>query len=56
MRKGIKKGSSGMGFEHFSNRIKYLVGFDTFETPPDEYKEVSRFSVFQGEMVKKNCC
>ena len=50
--KGIKKGSSGMGFGNFSNRIKSLVNFGTFQKPPAEYKEVSRFSVFQGEMVK----
>ena len=51
--KGIKKGSSGMGSENFSNRIQSLVNFDTFEKPPAEYKEVSRISMFQGEMVKK---
>ena len=54
--KGIKKGSSGMGSENFSNRIKSLVNFDTFEKPPAEYKEVLRISMFQGEMVKKNSC
>ena len=43
-----------MWFENFINRIKSLVAFDTFEKPPAEYKEVSRFSVFQGEMVKKS--
>ena len=42
-----------MEFEDFSNRIESLVNFHTFEKPPAEYKEVSRFSVFQGEMVKK---
>ena len=51
--KGNKQGSSGMGFENFSNRIKSLANFDTFEKPPAEYKEVSRFSVYQGEMFKK---
>ena len=35
-----------MGFENFSNRIKSLVNFDTFEKAPAEYKELSRFSVF----------
>ena len=29
--KGIKKGSTGLGFENFSQRIKTLVNFDTFE-------------------------
>ena len=42
-----------MGFENFAEGIKLLVSFDTFEKPPAEYKEVSRFSVVQGEMVKK---
>ena len=50
---GIKKGSTGLGFENFSGRIKSLVSFDTFENQPVNKKEVSRFSVFQGEMVKK---
>ena len=40
-----------MEFDDFSNRIESLVNFHTFEKPPAEYKEVSRFSVFQGEMV-----
>ena len=30
-----------------------MVKFDTFEKPTNKYKEVSRFSVFQREMVKK---
>ena len=51
--KGIKKGSSGMGFENFSQRIKLLVNFDTFEKTPAEYKQVSRLTVVQGKMVKK---
>ena len=43
-----------MKFENFANTIsKSLVNFDTFEKPPAEHKEVSGFSVFQGEMVKK---
>ena len=29
--KEIKKGSTGLGFENFSHRIKTLVNFDTFE-------------------------
>ena len=44
-----------MKFENFANTIsKSLFNFDTFEKPPAEHKEVSGFSVFQGEMVKKN--
>ena len=42
-----------MWFESFRNRIKSLVNFHTFEKPPAECKEVSRFSVIQGEMAKK---
>ena len=51
--KGIKKGSHGMEFENFAVKIKSLVNFDTFQRPPAEYKEISRFTVFQGEMMKK---
>ena len=51
--KGIKKGSTGLGFENIAERIKSLVNFDTLEKPPADKKEVSRFSVVQGEMVKK---
>ena len=32
--KGIKKDSSGLGFENFAQRIESLVNFDTFEKPP----------------------
>ena len=32
--KGIKKGSSGLGFENFTQRMKPLVNFNTFEDPP----------------------
>ena len=42
-----------MEFNNFAGRIKSLVNFDTFQKPPAEYKEVSCFTVFQGEMVKK---
>ena len=57
--KGIKKGSSGLGFENFSQRIKCLNNFDTFEKPLADFKEVSRFTVKAREMrketvVKKN--
>ena len=54
--KGIKKGLTEMGFESFTERIKSLVNFETVEKPPCEYKEVSRLSVVQGEMIKKNSC
>ena len=42
-----------MEFHNLAGRIKSLVDFDTFQKPPAEHKEVSRFTVFQGEMVKK---
>ena len=32
--KGIKNGSSGLGFENFSKRIGSLVSFDTLKKPP----------------------
>ena len=50
--KGIKKGSSQLGFENFSQIIKSLVNFDTFEKPPCDTKKVSRLTVLAGEMVK----
>ena len=51
--KGIKKGSSGLGFENFAQRIKPLVNFNTFEKPLPDQKQVSRLTVVAGEMVKK---
>lgn len=51
--KGIKKGSSGLGFENFAQRIKSLVNFDTFEKPLNAQKQVSRLTLVTGEMVKK---
>ena len=50
--KGIKKGSSGLGYENFSQRVKSLVNLDTFEKPPHDSKKVSKLSVVAGEMVK----
>ena len=40
--KGIKKGSSGFGFGNFTQRIKSLVNFDTFEKPPHDAKQLSQ--------------
>ena len=51
--KGIKKGSSELGFENFSQRIKSLNNFDTFEKPPGDINETSRFTVKSGEMRKQ---
>ena len=42
-----------MEFNNFAGRIKSLLNLDTFQKPPATYKEVSRFTDFQGEMVKK---
>lgn len=42
-----------MDFQNFAGQIKSLANFDTFIKPPPKYKEVWRFTVFQGEMVKK---
>ena len=50
--KGIKKGSSGLGFENFSQRIKSLVNFETSEKPPHDTKKVSRLTAVADEMVK----
>ena len=49
--KGIKKGSKGMDFHNYANRIKFLKNFDTFEQPINEYKKVGRFMIKKGEMV-----
>ena len=43
--KGIKKGSKGMDFHNYANRIKCLKNFNTFEQAITEYKKVSRFMV-----------
>ena len=41
-----------MDFANYTNGIKSLVNFDTFEKPRAEYKEVARFTVKKGDMVK----
>ena len=51
--KGIKKGSSGLGFENFTKRINSLVNLDTFKKLPCDTKNVSRLTVVAGEMVEK---
>ena len=50
--KGVKKGSSGLGFKNFAQRIGSLVNFDTFEKPPRDTKNVSRLIAVAGEMDK----
>ena len=49
--KGIKKRSTGMGYSNYLERIKPLA---TFEKLPAEYKELSKFYIVKGEMIKKN--
>ena len=51
--KGIKKQSSDLGFENFSDRINSLINLDTFQKLPADFKEVSRLTVSDGEMQKK---
>ena len=51
--KGIKKGSSGQGFENFSDRINSLINFDTFKKTLADFEEVSRLTVLNGEMKKQ---
>ena len=41
-----------MEYQNYANRIKSLINFDTFEKPFNEYKEVARFVVKKGDMVK----
>ena len=43
--KGIKKGSRGMEYHNYANRIKSLTNFNTFQKPFSNYKEVARFVV-----------
>ena len=49
--KGIKKGSVGMDFENFAERIKPLYNFDTYVKPKKDTKTVVRISVKKGEMT-----
>ena len=41
-----------MEYSSYANHIKSLANFDTFEKLPAEYKDVARFSVKKGDMVK----
>ena len=50
--KGTKKGSTGLDFENFSNKITSLVNFDTFIKPPLDTKKVSTLTVANGEMIR----
>ena len=50
--KGTKKGSTGLDFENFNNKITSLVNFDTFIKPPLDTKKVSTLTVANGEMIR----
>ena len=49
--KGIKKGSVGMDFENFAERIKPLYSFDNYVKPKKDAKPIVRISVKKGEMT-----
>ena len=49
--KGIKKGSSGMNYENYAERIKPLYYFDTYKKPKADSKNLVRISVKRGEMT-----
>ena len=49
--KGVKKGSVGMDFEDFAERIKPLFDFDTYVKPKKDTKPVVRVSAKKGEMT-----
>ena len=56
--KGIKKGSPGMEYENYAERIKPLIDFKTYKKPKPDIKVVVIISVKKGEMsmysIKKN--
>ena len=49
--KGIKKGSIGMKYENYAERIKPLFDFKNYKKPKADMKEVVCISVKQGEMT-----
>ena len=56
--KGVKKGSSGMEYENYAERIKPLYDFKTYKKPKVDAKNMVRISVKKGEMtthmIRKN--
>ena len=56
--KGIKKGSIGMEFKNYAERIKSIKEFDKFLKSKNNSKDVVRISLKKGEMlthkIKKN--
>ena len=49
--KGTKKGSTGMDYENYAERIKPLFDFDSFKKPKEDSKPVVRISVKKEEMT-----
>ena len=49
--KGIKKGSPGMDYENYAERIKPLIDFETYKKPKADIKDVVRISVKKVEMA-----
>ena len=49
--KGIKKGSPGMDYEIYIERISPLINFETYKKPKADIKDVVRISVQKGEMT-----
>ena len=56
--KGIKKGSPGMEYENYAERIKPLIDFNSFVKPRPDIKDVVRISAKKGETtthkIRKN--
>ena len=56
--KEIKKGSSGINYENYAERIKPLYDFDTYKKSKADSKNLVRISVKKGEVTtytkKKN--
>ena len=51
--KSIKKGSPGMDFENYTDRILALNDCDLLEKPKADRKQVSRLTVIDSEMQQK---
>ena len=49
--KGIKKGSPGMDYENYAERIKPLIDFETYNKPKADIKDVVRIFVKKGKMA-----
>ena len=49
--KALKKGTQGIEYGNFAERIKPLYNFDSYQPPKADTKEVARISVKKGEMT-----